>query len=141
MSDPSSPTNTAFDISPASALIGAQFRGWDEAVQTVTFGFTAPPSFANARGGVQGGLIAAFLDEVMGAVIYCASGGKALPTTLDINMTIVRPVPIAPLMAKGRAVKIGRRIGYLEAELFDEAGTLLARSTSTCIPTPIAGAA
>lgn len=107
---------------------------------TATFDFAAPPEFTNARGGVQGGLIAAFLDEVMGAALYCASGGTALPTTLDLNMALIRPVPIGPLLGKGRAIKLGRRVAYLEGELFDGEGVLLARATCTAIPTPIAGA-
>ncbi len=130
---------SAADLSPASAFLGVDFRGWDAATQTATMSFTAPPSFGNARGGVQGGLIAGFLDEVMGAALYCHAGGEALPTTLDINMTLIRPVPIGPLVGKGRAIKIGRRVAYLEGELFDADGTLLARSTCTAIPTPIAG--
>ena len=129
----------AADISPASALIGSDFRGWDAETLTATFDYTAPASFANAFGAVQGGLIGGFLDEVMGAALWCHSGGKMLPTTLDINMTIIRPVPIGPLVAKGRAIKVGRRVAYLEGELFDEGGKLLARSTATCIPTPIGG--
>jgi len=126
-------------LSPASVLIGARFIGWDAETQTATFAYTAPPSFENARGGVQGGLIAGFLDEVMGAALYCHSGGKCLPTTLDITMTLIRPVPIGPLLGRGRAIKVGRRVAYLEGELFDEAGILLARSTCTAIPTAIAG--
>ncbi len=130
---------SAADLSPASALIGARFIAWDEAAQTASFAFAAPASFANARGGVQGGLIAAFLDEVMGAALFCQSGGKALPTTLDLTMSLIRPVPIAALSAKGRVIKLGRRVAYLEAELFDAEGALLARATCTAIPTSIAG--
>jgi len=33
-------------------------------------------------------------------------------------------------------VRRGRKVIFLEGELFDETGTLLARSTSTAIPTP-----
>lgn len=131
---------SAADLSPASKLLGAHLREWDADTMTASFDFAAPPEFENARGGVQGGLIAAFLDEVMGAALYCASNATALPTTLDLNMSLIRPVPIGPLIGKGRAIKLGRRIAYLEGELFDSDGTLLARATSTAIPTPVAGA-
>ena len=43
------------------------------------------------------------------------------------------------LLARGRVVRRGRRVIFLEGELFDEAGTVLARSTSTAIPTPRPG--
>jgi len=33
-------------------------------------------------------------------------------------------------------IRRGRKVIFLEGELFDEAGKLLARATSTAIPTP-----
>lgn len=132
--------NRSVRFSPASTLVGSRFRAWDEASQTCTFDYEAPPEFANAFGGVQGGLIAGFLDEVMGAALYCQSGQTHLPTTLDLTMSMLRPVPLGPLVAKGRVVKAGRRVAFLEGELFDPEGNLLARSTATAIPTPRLGA-
>lgn len=136
-----SPVSGDTTFSPASSLIGSRFREWDAERLTATFDYCAPPEFANKWGGVQGGLIAGFLDEVMGAAIYCHSGGTMLPTTLDITMALIRAVPLGPLVGKGRAVKIGKRVAFLEGELFDPEGNLLAKSTATAIPTPIPGAA
>ena len=121
--------------SPSAQLMGSEFVSFDEEASELTTRFTPPPEFASPRGAVQGGLIAGFLDEVMGGALLASSGGERLPLNLDMNLTFVSMVPIAPIIAKGRVVKAGRRIAFLEGELFDENGKLLARATSTAIPT------
>jgi uncharacterized protein (TIGR00369 family) len=117
-------------------LLGSEFRSFDKATQTITMGFTVPDSFITPRQSVQGGLVAGFLDEAMGWAYTCSTGGTHSPLMLEVTFSLLKPVPLARLIAKGRVVKSGRRVLFLEAELFLEDGeTLLARSTSTAIPT------
>jgi uncharacterized protein (TIGR00369 family) len=52
-------------------------------------------------------------------------------------MSFLRAVPLETITAKGRVVKVGRRVAFLEGELFDKEGKLLARATSTAMPTPV----
>lgn len=117
-------------------LMGVEFESFDAEREELTLRFTAPDSFITPRGSVQGGLVAGFLDEVMGWAHVWATDQAEAPLNLEINMTLIRPVPAGPLVGKGRVIKRGRRVIYLESELFDPAGTLLARATSTAIPTP-----
>lgn len=125
--------------SPSSELMGSQFVSFDPDKGELVTRFTPPPEFASPRGAVQGGLIAAFLDEVMGgallAVTEGSEDGPRLPLNLDMTLSFLRMVPLAPILAKGRVVRHGRRIAFLEGELYDEAGHLLARARSTAIPT------
>lgn len=89
------------------------------------------------RGGVQGGLVAGYLDDVMGYAFVAATGGELAPLNLDIAMTLIRLIPEgAIILGKGRVVKAGRRVVFLEGELLAEDGTIYARSTSTALPTP-----
>ncbi len=126
---------------PHSELMGVVFDSFDPATETVVLKFTAPESFLSPRGAVQGGLIAGFLDEAMGWAHVMATGGAEAPLNLEISMSLLKPVGAGPLRATGRVLRRGRRIIFLEGELFDEAGNLLARSTSTAIPTPRPGEA
>ena len=119
--------------------MGVEFNHFDAEREEITLRFTAPDSFITPRGTVQGGLVAGFLDEVMGWAHVWATDHEEAPLNLDITMTLIRPVPAGPLVGKGRVIKRGRRVIYLEGELFDDAGNLLARSTSTAIPTPRPG--
>ncbi|MGB3739175.1 MAG: PaaI family thioesterase [Pontixanthobacter sp.] len=117
-------------------LMDVSFDRFDPEREEITLRFTAPDSFVTPRGSVQGGLVAGFLDEVMGWAHVWATDHAEAPLNLDITMTLLRPVMAGPLIGKGRVVKRGKRVTFLEGELFDEGGTLLARSTSTAIPTP-----
>jgi len=119
---------------PSAKLMDAEFVGIDEESMTVEMAFTMPPEFSNIRGSVQGGLLAGPMDEAMGAAVYMATQGK-LQLTLDINLSLLRPVPLERVTVKARAVKAGRRVTFVESELFDASGRLCARATATTIPT------
>jgi len=124
--------------SPHTALLGSEFVGFDEAAQTATMRFTVRREMCTFRGGVQGGLIAGYLDDVMGYAFVAATGGELAPLNLDISMTMIRLIPEgATIIGKGRVVKAGRKVVFLEGELWNEDETkLYARATSTAIPTP-----
>ncbi|MCZ8173173.1 MAG: PaaI family thioesterase [Brevundimonas sp.] len=123
-------------------LMGAEFVDFDPASETITMRFVAPASFITPRGGVQGGLVAGFLDEAMGWAHVQATGGTEAPLNLEIAMTLLKLIPPGPLMGKGRVIRRGRKAIFLEGELWDESWTTLyARSTSTAIPTPVPGRA
>lgn len=124
--------------SPHTALLGSEFVGWDESTQTVTMRFTVKREVCTWRGGVQGGLVAGYLDDVMGYSYVLASGGQQAPLNLELSMSLIRLVPEgATLVGKGRVVRSGRRVIFLEGELYGEDGTLHARATSTAIPTAL----
>lgn len=121
-------------------LMGAEFVDFDPASETITMRFFAPDSFITGRGGVQGGLVAGFLDEAMGWAHVQATDGTEAPLNLEIAMTLLKLIPPGPLMGKGRVIRRGRRAIFLEGELWDESwSTLYARATSTAIPTPVPG--
>jgi len=125
--------------SPSAELMGSEFVSFDPETNTATVRYTPPPSFASQRGAVQGGLIGGFLDEVMGTALLAATDGKLLPLNLDCNMSFCKLVPLETITATGRVVKLGRRIAFLEGELHDKDGNLLARATSTAMPTEVPG--
>jgi len=73
----------------------------------------------------------------MGYAFVAATGGEMAPLNLDISLSLIRLIPDgASIIGKGRVVKAGRRVVFLEGELLAEDGTIYARSTSTALPTP-----
>ena len=122
--------------SPHSNLLGSQFVSFDEATQTATMRFTVKREMTTWRGGVQGGLVAGYLDDVMGYAYVAATGGEMAPLNLEISMSLIRLIPEGPLIGKGRVVKSGRKVIFLEGELLSEEGKLMARATSTALVTP-----
>ena len=134
----SDPTRGSHDHAHAK-LMGVAFDSFDAEREEITLRFVAPDSFVTPRGSVQGGLVAGFLDEVMGWAHVWATDHAEAPLNLDLTMTLLKPVMAGPLVGKGRVVRRGKRVIFLEGELFDEDDTLLARATSTAIPTPRPG--
>jgi len=123
--------------SPHTALLGSEFVSFDEASQTVTMRFIVKREMCTWRGGVQGGLVAGYLDDVMGYAYVATTGGAMAPLNLDIAMSLIRLIPEgATIIGTGRVVKAGQRVVFLEGELRGEDGTIHARATSTAIPTP-----
>ena len=122
--------------SPHTSLLGSEFVSFDEETQTATMRFTVKREMTTWRGGVQGGLVAGYLDDVMGYAYVAATGGEQAPLNLELSMSLIRLIPEGPLIGKGRVVKAGRRVVFLEGELLAEDGTVHARATSTALPTP-----
>lgn len=123
--------------SPHSALLGTTQASYDPDTRTATMQFLVNREMTTWRGGVQGGLVAGYLDDVMGYAYVAFTEGESAPLNLDISMSLLRLIPQgATIIGKGRVVRAGRRVVFLEGELFDSEGALYARATSTAIPTP-----
>ncbi|RGP39787.1 hypothetical protein BPTFM16_00061 [Altererythrobacter insulae] len=122
--------------SPHSALLGSEFVGFDAETATATMRFAVLPQMCTWRGGVQGGLVAGYLDDVMGYAYVAMTGGEQAPLNLEISMQLLGLLPEgATIIGKGKVVRGGRRVIFLEGELQTEEGQVLARATSTAIPT------
>jgi len=54
-------------------------------------------------------------------------------TTVELKINFFRPVWEARLQAEGKVVRRGRSLGYVECEVTDERGRLVAKAASTCL--------
>ena len=116
---------------PAAATLGWELIGEDPGAGTIEIAFHPGQSFLNPHGTVQGGFVAAMLDDTMGPALVSMTDGASVPSSIDMNVSFIRPVHPGRVIGKGRVVRLGRTLAFLEAELFDEDGELLARATST----------
>ena len=101
----------------------------------VTFSGKPTANHYNPLGTVHGGYAATLLDSCMGCVIHSMlEPGKGY-TTLEIKINYVRALTLkVPLvLATGKIIHIGRRAATSEGRLVDEAGTLYAHGTTTCM--------
>jgi len=127
-------TATVFDNfarPPCAELLGWRLIAIDRVKQQVRIGFTARPEFLNPAGHVQGGLLAAMLDDVMGPAALVMSEGRLFTSSLDMTVSFLAPARLGALIGEGTVIQLGKTIGYLQGELRDEAGVLVARATST----------
>ena len=117
---------------PASAeLLGWTLRAIDHEAQTIEIGFELDERFINPGGSIQGGFVAAMLDDTQGPALFGTSGGAIYAPTIDFHITFIRPARPGRFVGKGRVVNIGKTIIITEADLFDEAGNLLAKGSFT----------
>lgn len=108
-------------------MLGWTLLSIDRHARTVEVGFTAGPEFANPGGTIQGGFIAAMLDDAQGTALFGTSDGRHYAPTVDFHVTFVNPARPGSFIAKGSVVNLGRTIVLTEADLFDGPGRLIAR--------------
>ena len=118
-----------FPLPPASKLLGWTLRDMDTAAGTIEIGFTADERFTNPAGTVQGGFLAAMLDDTQGPALFAMTNGEVYAPTVDFNISFLKAARPGNFVGKGRVVSLGKTIVFTEAELFDEAGELVARAT------------
>ena len=101
----------------------------------VTFSGKPTANHYNPLGTVHGGYAATLLDSCMGCVIHSMLEPGQGYTTLEIKINYVRALTLkVPLvLATGKILHIGRRAATSEGRLVDEAGTLYAHGTTTCM--------
>jgi uncharacterized protein (TIGR00369 family) len=121
----------SFETPPASALLGWTLRAVDPASGTIEIGFTADERFANPQGFVQGGIIAAMLDDTHGPALFAQLDGAQYPVTVDCAISFIRSARPGRFTGRGRVVSSGKTIAFTESELFDETGEMVARGTFT----------
>jgi uncharacterized protein (TIGR00369 family) len=120
-----------FPTPPCATLLSLDVLEADRENGRVKIAFTAKPEFCNASGNVQGGFLAAMLDDCMGPAILIATNAEMFPSTIDLNVQYLAPAKPGQLIGKGRVVKIGKTIGFVEAELEDASGNPIARATAS----------
>lgn len=116
---------------PAAATLGFEMLACDPDAGTIEVAFTATEAFLNPFGVIQGGFLAAMLDDTLGPALVATLGpGGSAPTT-DLHVQFLRPAQPGRLVGKGRVVRQGRDIGFLAGEPYDEAGEVVATATAT----------
>jgi uncharacterized protein (TIGR00369 family) len=128
------PIATALDHLPTPPC--AQLLGWHvldarPADGWICIGFEAKPAFANPAGFIQGGFLAAMLDDTMGPAVFVKTEGALYTASIDFNVSFLAPARPGPLFGEGQVIQLGKTVGFVEAKLIDGRGTLIARATSS----------
>jgi uncharacterized protein (TIGR00369 family) len=117
---------------PAAELLGWKLLACDREQGWARLSFEGRAEFANPTGYVQGGYLAAMLDEAMGSALIVATDGGFISTTISMSTDFIRPAPIGRIVAEARVTSLGRSLAFLEASLTGADGKRLARATASC---------
>jgi uncharacterized protein (TIGR00369 family) len=100
----------------------------------VRMSFEPGPNLTNPRGIVQGGIVTAMLDDAAAYAGIVAMGEPGFIASLELKTSFFAPAKPGLLYAEGRCLKMGKASAFLEADLTDADGKLIAKLTTTAIP-------
>jgi uncharacterized protein (TIGR00369 family) len=116
---------------PTAELFGQRVLDFDEAKGTIRLSFVATDAFLNPAGAVQGGILVAMLDDAMGLALWIMNGEETRSVTIDLSVSFLAAARPGLLYGEGKVVQRGKTIAFLEAQLSDLDGRILARATAS----------
>jgi len=119
----------------AAATLGLEVLDVDGASGTIELAFTAIEDWSNPSGNILGGFVAAMLHDTVGPALLATVEPHEFHSTLQLNVTFLRPVQPGRLVERGRVVHRQGDIAALEATLFDGNSAV-----ATAFVTPLAAA-
>lgn len=98
----------------------------------------AAEHMANPVGVVQGGFLAAFADSAMAtATVTNLEGRKAYTANTELKVSFLKGATVGEtLTCTARVIGGGSRVTFVEAEIVDTGGRLIAKASSTYLLTP-----
>ena len=108
------------------------FRSGDEVLSPIVI----PRRFEGPPQGAHGGIVAAYLDEVLSGAVVSHTG--RVHVTGELSVRYVRPTPVErPLLGRGRAVRAEGKYVDLEGTIEDlDTREVVARATARFFPVP-----
>ena len=98
-----------------------------------------PDRYQGPPGAAHGGIVAAFLDEILGAAVVRATGRVSV--TGELSVRYVKPVPVdTPMLGRGRLIADHGRYADVEGDLQRlEGGVVVATARGRFFPVSRAG--
>jgi uncharacterized protein (TIGR00369 family) len=116
---------------PSSKLLGWRLldarpeQGW------VRIGFDGKKEFCNPAGFVQGGILAAMLDDTMGPAVFVMTEGRLYTATITITVNFLAPAKPGPIVGEANVTQLGKTIAFVEGRLTAADGAVLATATTS----------
>ena len=131
-SGPRSSFHNCFGCGPGHD-IGLRVRTFQSEAEVLS-PIVIPRRFEGPPGAAHGGIVAAYLDEVLAGATVSATG--RLYVTGELTVRYVKATPIErPLLGRGRAVRDWGKYIDLEATIEDwETGEVVAKATARFLP-------
>jgi len=116
---------------PVSRLIGFVLKSIEPG--HAIFEMEADERHHNPMGTLHGGIYCDIADAAMGFAYASTLAEGETFTTIELKINFLRAVRKATLTAEARVVKAGSAVGYIECEVKDQTGKLVAKASSTCM--------
>lgn len=116
---------------PVSRLIGFVMKSIEPG--HAVFEMEADERHHNPMGTLHGGIYCDLADAAMGYAYAATLHEGDTFTTIELKINFLRAVRKGKLTAEARVVKTGSTLGYVECEVKDQDGKLVAKAASTCM--------
>jgi uncharacterized protein (TIGR00369 family) len=97
----------------------------------IRIGFDGKPEFCNPAGFVQGGILAAMLDDTMGPAVFAMTEGELYTATISMTVNFLAPARPGPIVGEAKVTQLGKTVAFVEGRLMAEDGTVLATATTS----------
>lgn len=114
--------------SPFSAHLGLQVVEWSQGRAIVSVEIT--DKLKNRRGVAHGGVTATLLDAALGIACQSQTDEWKSEGTVTLNVQFIEPAR-GILLAEARLLRAGRSVAFVEGEVRDQNGTIVAKATAT----------
>src|SRR5579864_2697172 len=119
------------ELFPVARLLGLIMREIEPG--RAVFELRADERHHNPLGTLHGGVYCDLADAAMGwAYAATLTEGESF-TTVEMKINFLRAVRQGMLTAEANVLKAGATLGYVECEVKDEQGRLVAKAASTCL--------
>jgi uncharacterized protein (TIGR00369 family) len=121
----------AVPLPPIARLLGFALKAVEPG--RAVFEMEAEERHHNPMGTLHGGVYCDLADLAMGYAYAATLADGETFTTVELKINFLRAVRRGRLTAEARVVKAGSAVGFVECDVTDEAGRLVARASSTCM--------
>ena len=118
---------------PIMSTVG--FDGFAVGPGWARFTLTPAEHHYNPIGSVHGGVAATLLDSAMGCAVHSTLDRGVGYTTVDLQVTFVRPLTTqtGAVRCEASVIHVGTRVATAEGRIVDDNGKLYAHGTTTCL--------
>jgi acyl-coenzyme A thioesterase PaaI-like protein len=124
---------------PSQAWMGMEIIDYWPDERRVRVSFKPNADMCNFGGTVQGGFMAAMMDDTMGMLTFFALGGKFAPASIDLQTHFFTAVPLERIEVEANIIRAGKAVAFAEARLFRSDGELAARAAGSMKLRPFTG--
>ncbi|MDR6468760.1 uncharacterized protein (TIGR00369 family) [Paraburkholderia graminis] len=114
-------SNVALDMNPALTSLRATLLAGSE--EALSIRFTAPAHSVQGNGVVSGGTLASMLDLAMALALLAKLPHGRTCATISLTVDMIEPGYVGDFIADARVKRLGGRVSFVEADLYDETGT------------------
>ncbi len=70
------------------------------------------------------------LDDTMGPAVFVKTNGRLHTATISMNISYLAAAEVGPITGEANVVQLGKTVAFVEGELINETGRVLAIATA-----------